>query len=104
MYTGRVGANGIESIEDYHQLSLNDALKSLSSLQPLSSHQQNDDDVFERTTDINEKNQVVLPFQHMGNKMTASGKMEDFLPKSAGGKLKDKNNKVSYLNIKWHDL
>ena len=36
----------------------------------------------------------MLPYEHRGNSMTASGKMEDFLPKSAGGKLKDKNNKV----------
>ena len=102
VYTASVGRRGIETLDEYRELSLDAAIR-----QRLRIEDDVDDAPRRRVPgvaaesagrDAEDAAAVVLPYAHEGNALTASGNPEDFLPVSAGGKLKDKNHKVVYLN------
>ena len=96
MYTGRLGRNGLSALEEYKALSLDAEIRHRLGIDDDGSDTNGADNESDDGDDRDDAAaaSVVLPYVHEGNAMTASGRAEDFLPISAGGKLKDKNDKV----------
>ena len=96
VYTGRLGRNGLSALEEYKALSLDAEIRHRLGIDDDGSDTNGADNESDDGDDRDDAAaaSVVLPYVHEGNAMTASGRAEDFLPISAGGKLKDKNDKV----------
>lgn len=96
LYTGRIARYGLCALEEYKALSLDAEIRHRLGIDDEGSNDANGDGESDAGDDhdATAASVVVLPYVHEGNAMTASGRAEDFLPISAGGKLKDKNDKV----------
>ena len=97
MYTATVGHRGVEALEEYRELSLEEAVRQRFGMEDERDVRRLRAEAAGPAADADEAVEaaaVVLPYAHEGNLRTASGNPEDFLPVSAGGKLKDKNHRV----------